>query len=95
MSETKTRKRRQAKKARPAGQVAMAGERVMDSATGKVICHVRNNIIPGSPLHSGDFHEFAPGEYPWVNGQRVDRRCVRPTEDLRGWQIFVEGEWRP
>lgn len=75
--------------------IVAAGERVMDSATGKVICVVKNDIVPGSPLHAQDFHEFAAGEMPWLNGQRMDTRCVRPTEDLRGWQIFAEGEWRP
>lgn len=75
--------------------IAKAGQRVMDSVTKKVICRVRNDILPGSPLRARDFHQFAKGERPWVNGQQMDKRCLRPTEDLRGWQIFVERKWRP
>ena len=72
---------------------ASPGERVMDSRTGKVICRVKNEIVPFSPARASDFHEFAPDETPWVAYGKIDRRCIKPKPG-GGAMLFIEGEWR-
>jgi hypothetical protein len=75
--------------------IAKTGERVMDAETGKAICHVKNMIAIGDLVKAVDFYEFAVDETPWVTGQELDRRCTRFNDNMLGFQIFVEGEWRP
>lgn len=81
---------------------AMPGERVMDKDTGKVICKVKNPLRRHEVVSAANFHEFEPGEQPWVPCTPTDSRCTRlsayyrgPLGVARALQTFIEGEWRP
>lgn len=74
--------------------IAKAGEKVT-TGDGEPVCSVKNDIHTHSLMRASDFHEFAEGEMPWVNGQTYDRRCIRATVDGYSWQICIDGEWRP
>lgn len=73
--------------------VASAGERVQGAETGNTICELARDIRIYDQIQITDFHNFAEGEMPWLQGDPLDPRCTRATDN--GWQIFVEGEWRP
>lgn len=74
---------------------AKAGEAVT-TPEGKVICYVKNDLVRHAMNSAHDFHEFAEGETPWKQHEKVDPRCVRELPDSFGaLQICIQGEWRP
>lgn len=73
-----------------------AGERVTDE-NGNTICFVKNDIMRGSQPSAKDFHNFAPGENPFQEGQVVDHRCVRAKPGTMFGtvlQLRIDGKWR-
>ncbi|EJK83542.1 hypothetical protein [Rhizobium sp. AP16] len=74
--------------------VAKAGDSVT-TEKGEVICYVKNDLLLHHVIQSGDFHEFAAGNQPWVAGQQYDRRCFRMLPGSGRLQICINGEWRP